>query len=138
MSFLPAEPTFAALISTSFEVLSAECPDAYTRICQLLAPHEVCLTVGAETVSVRFQPEQAEVLSLPHEPVVFLSAAKKTLLDLADARYTLESAIMRDLLHVRGKMDHLIRFYESLQFYIQGAVRCPSFPGLLTYYRLHD
>jgi hypothetical protein len=138
LSSLPAEPTFAALVTTSLEVLSAECPEAYTRICQLLAPHEVCLEVGAETVSIRFQPTLAEVLPLPQEPAVFFSAAKQTLLDLADARYTLESAIMRDLLHVRGKMDHLIQFYESLQLYIQGAVRCPSFPGLLTYYRFHD
>ena len=138
MSSLPAESGFAVLLEDSFALLAEECPEAYTGICHVLTPHEVCLTIGAETVSIRFGQEVVEVLRVPQEPAVYLSSTKQTLLDLADARFTLEAAIMRDLLHVRGKMDDLIRFYESLQLYVQGAVRCPSFPALLSDYRYHD
>lgn len=136
MNSLPAEPGFAALLEASFALMCRECPEAYAGFCRLLAPYEVSLTIGTEMVAVRFQSDGVEVLRVPDDPIVHLVASKQTLLDLADARYTLEGAIMQDYLHVRGQMDLLIRFYESLQIYIHGAVRSPSFPGLLNDYRL--
>ena len=135
MSFLPVDSSFAALVETSFAVLSRECPEAYSRICQRLNTREVHLTVDAETVSLRFQPESTQILQSAQQPTVYFVSTKQTLLDLVDARMTLEYAIMRDLIHVRGKMNDLIDFYESLQLYIHGAVRCVSFPALLSDYR---
>ncbi|HLV33541.1 MAG TPA: hypothetical protein VKY59_00445 [Spirillospora sp.] len=138
MSSLPAEPGFTPLLETSFAVMSSECPEAYQRICQLLAGDEVGITIDAESLSVRFEAGQAVVLRTPQQPTVHVAATKQTLLDLIDARYTLEHAITRDLLHVRGKMNELIRFYEAVQLYIHGAVRCPSFPDLLSDYRYRN
>jgi hypothetical protein len=135
LSFLPVDSSFSALLEVSLTVLSQECPEAYLRICQRLNSREVHLTVDTETVSVRFQSESAQVLQAAQQPTIYVSSTKQTLLDLIDARITLEYAITRDLIHVRGKMDDLIDFYESFQLYIQGAVRCISFPALLSDYR---
>lgn len=135
MSFLPDVSSFTTLIETSLDVMAHECPEAYQCACQLLDRHEVCLTIDSETVSVRFYSTYAEMLYTPQQPTVYLSSSKSVLLDLVDANYTLEYAITHDLLHIRGKMHELIRFYEALQLYIQGAVRCPSFPALLSDYR---
>jgi len=96
------------------------------------------MTVDAESVSIRFQPESAQVLEAAEQPTVYFSSTKQILLDLVDARITLEYAITRDLIHVRGKMNDLIDFYESLQFYVHGAVRCVSFPALLSDYRFKN
>jgi hypothetical protein len=125
------------LIEASFGVLSRECPEAYLGVCRRLDTHEVHFTVNAEKVSVRFQMENAQVLRVAQQPTVYFLSTKQTLLDLVDAQFTLEHAIMRDLIHVRGKMNDLILFYESFQLYIQGAVRCISFPMLLSHYRSH-
>lgn len=135
MSFLPVDSRFAALVETSFVVLLKECPEAYSRICQRLNTREVHLKVDDEIVSISFQPESAHVLNAPQQPTVYFESTRQIILDLVDARITLEHAITRDLIHVRGKMNDLIDFYEALQFYVHGAVRCVSFPALLADYR---
>ena len=135
MSFLPDVSSFTTLIETSLDVMSHECPEAYQCACQVLDTHEVSLTIDSEIVSVRFYSTYAEMLFIPQQPTAYLMSTKSVLLDLVDANYTLEYAITHDLLHMRGKMDTLIRFYEALQLYIHGAVRCPSFPALLSDYR---
>jgi hypothetical protein len=115
--------------------MAHECPEAYQSICRLLSLYEVQLTVESETVAIHFQPDRAQVLHIPQQPTVFFASTKTAILDLIDAKFTLEHAILHDLIHVRGAMRDVIVFYDALRLYIHGAVRCPSFPKLLSDYR---
>jgi hypothetical protein len=138
LNSLPAEPRFAALLETSLAVLSRECPEAYAEICRMLAGYEVAIVLDTEKLALCFEEDGPVVRRSAQQPTVHFIATRHTLLDLIDAKFTLEFAITRDILHVRGKMNALIQFYEALRLYIHGAVRSPSFPALLSDYRYRN
>lgn len=134
-NFLPADGSFRALLAASFAVMQHECSDAHAQICQTLAAYSVRLTIDGEIVDLMFTGEEILFTAHQEKPAVIFEATKETLLGLADAKFTLEHAIMSDIIHVRGSMTLLIAFYDALRLYISGGVRCPSFPALLNDYR---
>ncbi len=64
-----------------------------------------------------------------------METTRAVILDLVDARAGLVEAILDDRLGLRGALPELARFHDGLMLYLHGAMRAPSFPGLLRRYR---
>ncbi len=129
------ETTFAEFLSESFDLLKSEVPQAHAELCRRLAPHEVHLRVDDEDVAVRFESTRARFLPAPCAASVGVETSRDTILALVDAETTLEDAVLDGPLVLRGHCDDLLAFHDGLVAYVHGAVRAPSFPGLLRRFR---
>jgi len=129
------DSSFARFIGSSLETLSNELSTAYHLLCTQLASRSVLLVIDGETVALAFDHSGAHLLPELHNPTVQLHASRRTILDVIDARLTLYEAVLADSIVLEGNIDDLVAFHDGLLTYIQGAVRCPSFPALLDHFR---
>ena len=143
MSASPESIRFAACLRLSLDTLRLECPQAYERVCDCLAPLTVALSLEGGPVTlafhpgfIRIAPAGARKAERPGvEADVQASTSRSTIIDLLEARSTIEDAIVSDAILLRGRVDDLARFYDALLDYVCGAIRCPSFPAILAGYR---
>lgn len=105
-------------------------------LCALLAPREVLLLIDGEPVVLVFEPTGIALLTAARRPALELRTGRGTMLDVIDARLTLNEAVRTDALVLQGDVDDLKLAHEGLLTYVCGAVRCPSFPRLLERFRL--
>jgi hypothetical protein len=129
------EFSLAWFIATSLEALHAECPAAYALLCAQLAPRRARLTVDGETVMLTFEAGAVRVLTRARNPAVQLVTTRRTILDVIDARLTLQEAVLAEAILLKGRPNDLAAFHEGLIMYVRGAVRCPAFPPLLDRFR---
>jgi len=137
LNFLHDSDSNTSFIETSLTTLRAECYPAYQAMCGLMAGRSVILTIGAETMQLVVGPDEVDIThpnqrndSHPH-----LSTSAQTILDLADGKTTILSALLSGSLDLKGSLQEIARIYEALMAYLRGAVRCPSFPQLLDNFR---
>ena len=135
MSSSHNDSSFARFIGSSLETLRNELSTAYHLLCTQLASRSVLLVIDGETVALAFNDSEASVLAELHNPTVQLHASRRTLLDVIDARLTLYEAVLSDSIVLEGNADDLVAFHDGLLTYVQGAIRCPSFPALLDHFR---
>jgi hypothetical protein len=126
---------FAAFLDASFAALRRELPDLHGELCAALAPREVALAVDRELVALRFERSHARLLPEPRRPAVEVHTSRAAILALVDAEETLLEAVLGDRLSLRGSPADLLTFHDGLMLYLHGAVRAPSFPGLLRAFR---
>ena len=129
------ETTFAEFLAESFDLLRREVPQAHAEVCRRLAPRGVRLHVGAEDVAVRFERSGTRFPAAPGAASVDVETNRETILALIDAETTLVDAVLDGSLVLRGAGDDLLAFHDGLVAYVHGAVRAPSFPGLLRRFR---
>lgn len=132
---LRAGAGLAEYVAGSLRVLRAEMPGAYRLLCGMLAPREVLIVVDGEQVPLRFAASEARVLDRPQEPRVLARTSRRAILDVVDARMSLQEAVDAGVLLLEGTAEDLSRFHEGLLTYVRGAVRCPSFPSILDRFR---
>ena len=125
----------ADFIGESLVTLQRECPLAYHRLCTILAPRELLLIVDNEQVALTFQRTGARIIPQTERPAVTVWLTHQTILDLVDARLSLNDAVMSGAMDMKGTLENLVTFYDGFLLYLKGAVRCPSFPPLLDRYR---
>lgn len=137
LNSLPDTPSAGQFVRTSLDILQVECPPAYDRLCQQLAGQNARLQIEGEPMDLIFQDDQASVLAPSDDltPDTHLETSWQTVLDLADARMSLDQAVLSNCIAVKGEVATVARFYEGLHIYLSGAVRCPSFPLLLEHFR---
>jgi ubiquinone biosynthesis protein UbiJ len=133
LNFSPADTR--TFIETSLRTLRREFPAAYDLLCAQLTPLEIHLLIEDESIPLRFRFDQAIILLAPEQPDAELRTTRQTILDVIDARLTLDEAILTDAIRLQGEVEVLQRFHDALITYVSGAVRCPSFPELLTRFR---
>jgi hypothetical protein len=91
--------------------------------------------IDGEIVALAFDHGNVYFPSELDDPTVQLHASRQTILDVIDARLTLYEAVLTDSIVLAGHIDDLVAFHDGLVTYIQGAIRCPSFPALLDHFR---
>lgn len=124
-----------AFVERSLQVLQQEMPDAYYLLCGMLAPRELLLVVDGEQTPLAFTPSAARLLPAPQQPLVTLRTGRRVILDVIDARLTLQEAVAANAIVLQGAVDELALFHDALLTYVRGGVRCPSFPHLLARFR---
>lgn len=133
MSILPDTTSASDFIQTSLHLLAAECAEAYTALCLQMSGRPLELWIGSEGMLLDFQADLADVLPLPDGSRFELRLLTdwQTVLDMADAKLTIYTAVLSGRLELFGGVNELSRLYAALQTYLRGAVRCVSFPNLL-------
>lgn len=132
---MSTEGRFGEFLRESFAALAGEMPELYRRLCATLAPRQVRLQVGAEDIGLEFAADRVRFVACGPAPAVELRTTRAVILDLVDARTALVEAVLDDRLGFRGALPELACFHDGLMLYLHGAMRAPSFPGLLRRYR---
>jgi hypothetical protein len=119
----------------SFAALRAEVPSAHATMCARLAPRRLVLRVDDEAVGLRFAPAEATFVGASRNPAVELATSRRTILDMIDGRHTLLTAVLAELMWLRGRPADVLAFHDGLTIYLHGGVRAPSFRHLLAEFR---
>jgi hypothetical protein len=128
------EGGFPAFLARSLDLLEREVPEAFGVLCARLARRTVFLDVDGERIQLRFGARVA--LGPPEERAhVAVTTTRRTILDVVDRGTSLADAVLADLLVLVGAPADLLAFHDGLLDYVHGAVRAPSFPGLLAEFR---
>lgn len=126
---------FVAFLRRSFDVLAREFPEALRVLTVRMGPRTVVLAVDDERVQVRFGP-RTPVLEPPDgSAAVTITTTRDAILDVVDCGTALTDAVLDDRLVLEGALADLLAFHDGLLDYVHGAVRAPSFPGLLAAFR---
>jgi hypothetical protein len=129
------ETNVQQLLTESFGVMALELPAAWIRFCASLQGRIVELAVDDERFTVHFAVGTAVVHGLSDSADAHTRTTRRTILDVLDARLSLRDAVMGDLLQVVAPLQMMDQLHTGILAYVHGAVRCPSFPSLLTRFR---
>jgi hypothetical protein len=132
---LATEAGFGGFLARSLDVLERERPDAHAELCRVAAPRTVALVVEGEAVWLAFHRTGLRIEAARHPADVELETSESAILDVIDRGATLVSLALSGRLELRGSVDDVLGFHDALSLYVHGAVRAPSFPGLLREYR---
>jgi hypothetical protein len=91
--------------------------------------------MDGEAVTIALDAGGARVEAAPAAAHVRVRTSRRATVALADAETTLAGAVETGALEIVGTPDDVIAFHDALQCYFHGAVRAPSFPGLLRAFR---
>lgn len=124
--------SFIALVRRSLVVLRQEHPVAYQTLCGQLVGELLLVAVEDEEIRLAFTRDVVGEVEAPAaSPTTEFRTDRRTLIDILEGRNSLLEAILEDRVYLLGAPRSLWRFHEGLVSYLQGAVRCPSFPPLL-------
>lgn len=126
---------FGEFLARSFELLACEAREARNLLCGTLAGCDVHIWVDGEPVRLEFEPSTIRLSGARGSACIEVRTSRAAILALLDDRISLDQAILRDALELRGRPADLLRFYDGLIAYVHGAVRAPSFPRLFDAFR---
>ena len=134
------EPHVAGLLDESLAVLQREQPALYARLCEALAGLQIEVRVDRERMIVGFEPGghriAAEIAGAePSAAGARFRASRGAVLDVLDGRISLAEAVLTGRLEAYAPLARLLELHDALLLYVNGAVRCPSFPALLDRFR---
>ncbi|MCP3100720.1 sterol-binding-like protein [Myxococcus sp. K15C18031901] len=132
MSSNSSGDSVARLLRESLGVLEREHPVLHARMSARLTGAVLSFEVDDERFHVSFVSGTARVLPGRGASGLLLATSKQTLRAVLEARLALEDAVQVDAVRVLGPLELLTSAHEALRCYVHGAVRCPSFPALLT------
>lgn len=126
-----AERSFRAFLARSLDAIAHETPAIARALAASLAGTLVRLCVDDERMVVASRRDGLAIADDLEGAIVELATDSTTLLDLTSGATSFLDAALAERLVVRGGVDEVVRFYDSLILYLQGAVRSPSLPWLL-------
>lgn len=132
MSSSGTEGPVGSLLAESLTALAREQPALHARMCEQLQGRAVEVRVDAERFVLGFTPGHARVEPGGREADAVILTGRRALGEVLGARLSLAEAVLTDALEVVGPLASLMALHEGLVTYVHGAVRCPSFPSLLT------
>ena len=128
-----ASDGFQKFLMRSLRLLEREKPAVFDRLCTMLAGKELDFEIDDASTVLRFTPAP-RVEPAAHAPHIRLRSDRRTILDVVDG-LSLEDAVTTDRIVLAGALDDLVLFHDALSTYLHGAIRAPSFSGLLNEYR---
>ena len=114
--------------------LGDEIARARRALCETLAGRCSVLSVDGEVVTI--EASSARIVVRPGEPAPGVAVAarcrtsRQTIWAVLEAQLELMDAIRSDQLSLVGALLDLVAFHDALLQYVNGAVRCVSFPAL--------
>jgi hypothetical protein len=107
------------------ELLRAESPLHYDRLCGILSHLAVRLSVGEELL-LHCREARLQVTPAAAGADVRVRASLAAALVLLDGERTLEASLHEDAIDVFGGVEALLRAAEVMEIFLHGLVRCPS------------
>jgi hypothetical protein len=128
------EPAFRKFLVRSLGTLERELPAGYRAMVQALGQRDVQVEVQREQLAICCDGTRLAIADATLKPAARARASYAALRSILEGEHSLESAVLAELLDLRGALPDLVAFYEALRSYFNAAVRCPSFAGLLSEY----
>ena len=121
----------SSLLRRSVGYLEDEVPDSYRLVLEALGPLVVEVDVDGELFSLR-GGRGLEVSDGPAGVAgARIATSRAAILDLLDARFGLDEAVLAGTVSVYGSLDDVLRAHDTLLAYVHAAVRASSHPDLL-------
>jgi hypothetical protein len=130
-----ARVPFRGWVDRGLRTLERELPSAHARMAAALGAREVLIAVDADVAVVECDGARVWLRDAPAAPCVTLRTTRREIVALADAERTLVASVLRGDTVLRGTVADLAAFHDGLVEFLRGAVRCPSFPGLMDAFR---
>ena len=130
-----AQPELRSFLDRSFVIFGREAPGAYGRLCQALAGLRMRVTDGDAQFALRSEAQCMVSDDAQGDEPILVTIERDTLLALADGAVSIEEALRADGLFVRASVPHAAITFDALSIYLNGAIRCRSFPALLADFR---
>ena len=124
--------SFAALVQRSLEVLRCEQPDAFAALASRLRDRRLRFVIDARPLDLSSDGKNVTVGPPGDSAIAELEPARRPLVDLLRGRTNLLDELARERIGLTGSAAALWELHEALLDYLRGAVRCPSFPSLLS------
>ena len=131
-----ARPDLRTFLERSLTVLAREAPESYRRLCGALTGRRIRVDDGERPFALRFDAGAVLCADADGQESIFAGIDRPTVLSLIDGAITLEGALRSDRLVVRAGVTDVAVAFEGLLVYVRGALRCPSFPDLLSEFRI--
>jgi hypothetical protein len=123
---------FGSFLSASLDVLRSEAPGSYRCIYEKLDGRTVAIEVDGERLSITPRWDRLVPCVSTENVAVRASSTRAALVRLLEGELDLTRAILDDDVVLIGALDDLTAFYDGLIAYFMGAIRCPTFPKLLS------
>ena len=130
-SSIVAAADLRGFVERSLTILAAEAPASYDRLARALAGHAIRVFGHGESFRVGFDVGRVACGPARGDEAILASIDKPTILALVDGAVTLEQTLREDRFVLKTAPALAVLAFDGLAVYLRGAVRCPSFPGLL-------
>jgi hypothetical protein len=129
------QPDFFWFLQESISILEREVRSNYCQLSSELGALRANIALGNKKRVVYFEGGRFIISLDLSKHDIEVSLSDRAVIDVIDAKYSLENAVRADMIRVKGKLDVLEQFRSCLGIYLNGALRSPGFPRLLYEYR---
>ncbi len=126
---------FFEYLVRSVEALRADTPLAYRRFHNQFAPLRACLTAGTDTRTVWLENNRLVLAAGAHTAAIEARFAIDTIGALVDGELTLLDAVLDGQLWLRGRPEHVERFFDAFATFITGSMRSHAMQQLMYAFR---
>jgi len=131
-------PGFGQFLRESLALLAAEAPVHLAALARALRERQVTISIADEApVQLACDRRGLFFSEESGRSAVEVSLSSGELLRVLAGDETLEQAIVDGRVAVRGACDDVLAFDDALRAWLHGAVRSPSFGGLLRRLEAH-
>lgn len=126
------ECTVARLLKRALDVLARESAWHHERLRALLSSLSIGVGIAGETLTIGADAARVTVAPVLELTAVAVYTELTTVLLLLEARATVLEMVRRGRLDLFGTPEALLRAGDGVELFLNGLVRCPSAPALLS------
>ena len=119
----------------SLDALAVEAPAFHESLCRTLNNRQVCIRATGERFTLTVTGRRIDLVAPSGAEHIRLDVTAGVILALVDGELLLEEALRTGRLSVYGGVAHVPDLFDALVIYVRGAIRCPSFPVILSDFR---
>jgi hypothetical protein len=126
---------FFWFLSQSIDLLEKESSQNYSQLAAELNGLRASISAGEDRRLICFDEGRFFIDADAENHDIEVVCGTHTILELLDGKYSLEQALLDEVLFIKGNVGILGKFSNALSIYCNGALRSPGFLGLLSQYR---
>jgi hypothetical protein len=126
---------FFSYLSKSLDLLKDESRENYGRLAAELKSLRINIRAGKAARVAYFADGEFAIEAAGEHADIWLEFDEGAILNVIDGKSSLEDAVLDGAIFVRGGVQKIEILYGALVVYLDGAMRSPGFPTLLSNYR---
>jgi hypothetical protein len=126
---------FFWFLGQSMDLLRREAQETYFLMSSKMGQLRAGIAVGSKQQVAYFDHGQFNLSNDLSRSDIEVVLTDMAVIDLIDARQSLDKALLNEVIFVKARLDVLEKFDSCLKIYLYGALRAPGMPKLLLEYR---
>ena len=129
-----AHADFFWFLSHSVSILEKESHENFLRLNVTLSGLRAKICDGTDTRIVYLQDRR--LITTKNSPYnISINIDNNAILNIIDGKEFLRNAIDKNSIFIQGSVQTLAKYHSALGIFLDGALRSPGFPDLLSRYR---